>query len=145
MPLDLSLVEKIKNFMKISNLDSIKERVFSSSQVSSKDLIELLRSRENKEFNFLLIDIREVFEYTEASINGTDFLFPTTMLNKHIQELEKLKDKHIILYCRTGNRTAYVLEILKQHMGFEHIAHLSDGIYSYRGETSRNAKIPNKL
>jgi rhodanese-related sulfurtransferase len=131
--------------MKTNSLDSIKERVFSSAQASSADLEELLKSRENKIFDFLLIDIREIYEYTDMSIVGTDFLYPTTLLNKYIQELEKLKDKHIILYCRTGNRTAYVLGILKQHMGFEKIAHLSDGIVAFRGEKSKNAKIPNKL
>ncbi|MDX1808117.1 MAG: rhodanese-like domain-containing protein [Sulfurospirillaceae bacterium] len=131
--------------MKTSNLESIKERVFSSSEASSEDLKELLEFRKNNEFDFLLIDIREIFEYTDQSINGTDLLFPTTTLNQHIDELEKLKDKHIVLYCRTGSRTSYVLGVLKQQMGFTKIAHLSDGIYSYRGDTSRNARIPNKL
>ena len=131
--------------MKNDKLEAVKTRVFSSANASSADLEVLLASRANKEIDFWLIDIREVMEYTNQSIVGTDYLFPTTLLHIHIETLEALKNDPIILYCRTGNRTGHVLGILKQQMGFTKIAHLTDGIVAYRGEKCSNAKIPNKI
>jgi len=140
---DLLLVEKIKNFMAINNLQEIKERVFSSGQIKSNDLEELLKYRQEDKIDFKLIDIREIYEYSDESIDGTDLLYPTTIFHKYIDDLNAMKNENIILYCRTGNRTGQVLGILKT-MDFKNIAHLTLGIVSYSGKTSKNAKLPQK-
>ncbi|WP_458701527.1 rhodanese-like domain-containing protein [Sulfurospirillum sp. 1307] len=112
--------------------------------ISDEVLQNLLTCRDNNEIDFSLIDIREVFEYTDLSIKGTDLLLPTSMIHMHMDKLEKLRDKLIVLYCRTGNRTGQMLHILDR-MGFTKIAHLSDGIVRYSGEKLKNAPLPNKL
>ncbi len=134
-------MEKIKSSTETSNLLETKERIFSDGQVKSKDLEKLLDHRKKGDIDFKLIDIREVYEYSDRSIDGTDLLYPTTLFHKYIDELNNIKDENIILYCRTGNRTGQVLQILKR-MGFENIAHLTLGIVEYDGKTSKNAKIP---
>jgi len=129
--------------MEINNLQEIRERVFSSGQMRSDDLEKLLNYRQEGKIDFKLIDIREIYEYSDQSIDGTDLLYPTTMFHKYIDDLNVIKDENIILYCRTGNRTGQVLGILKT-MGFVNIAHLTLGIMSYHGKTSKNAKLPQK-
>ena len=129
--------------MVINDLEEMKNRVFSSNQAEDTDLQDLLRYRKNGEFDFKLIDIREIYEYSDMSIEGTDLLYPTTLFHKYIDDLNKIKDDYIILYCRTGNRTGQVLRILNR-MGFDKIAHLTQGIVAYSGKTSKNAKLPNK-
>jgi len=129
--------------MVINDLEEMKNRVFSSNQAEDTDLQDLLRYRKNGEFDFKLIDIREIYEYSDMSIEGTDLLYPTTLFHKYIDDLNKIKDDYIILYCRTGNRTGQVLKILNR-MGFDKIAHLTQGIVAYSGKTSKNAKLPNK-
>ena len=124
-------------------MQEIKERVFSSGQMQSNDLERLLNYRQEDKIDFKLIDIREIYEYSDQSIDGTDLLYPTTLFHKYIDDLNAIKDENIILYCRTGNRTEQVLRILKT-MGFVNIAHLTLGIISYRGKTSKNAKLPQK-
>jgi predicted sulfurtransferase len=59
-----------------------------------------------------------------------------------MNKLENIKDKFIVLYCRTGSRTGQMLYILKR-MGFQKIAHLSDGIVQYSGAKLKNAPLPN--
>ena len=113
-----------------------------TSEISDKELKNLLTCRENGEVDFTLIDIREMFEYSDLSIDGTDLLLPTSILHTKMDELEKIKESFIILYCRTGNRTGHMLGIL-QRMGFKKIAHLSDGIVQFSGKTSKNAPLPN--
>jgi len=111
------------------------------TELSDTELKELLICKENGEVDFKLIDIREMFEYSDLSIKGTDILFPTSTMHMHMNELEKIKDSFIILYCRTGSRTGQMLNILKR-MGFRKIAHLSDGIVQFSGEKLKNAPLP---
>ncbi len=127
--------------MGMHNLNKIKSRVFTSTEAKDEDLQELLKYKKDGKFDFKLVDIREIYEYSEKSISNTDFLCPTTLFHKYIDDLEKIKDEYIILYCRTGNRTGQILRILKG-MGFDKIAHLSQGIIAYSGETNKNAKLP---
>ena len=112
------------------------------TQLSDTQLKELLICRQNKELDFFLVDIREMFEYSDLSIKDTDILLPTSTMHIHMEELEKIKDSFIILYCRTGKRTGQMLTILKR-MGFSKIAHLSDGIVQFSGEKLKNAPLPN--
>lgn len=113
------------------------------TEISDSQLKTLLTCRNNGEVDFKLVDIRELFEYTNLSIKNTDILFPTSSMHIHMDELEKIKESFIILYCRTGNRTGQMLQILYR-MGFKKVAHLSDGIVQFSGETLKNAPIPNQ-
>ncbi len=130
--------------MATSDVEELQESIFADAQVADNELQKLIKNREDGKFDFKLIDIREIYEYSDKSIDGTDLLYPTSQLHKYIDELNGYREENIILYCRTGNRTAQVLGILKR-MGFEKIAHLTRGIVSYSGKTSKNAKLPKNI
>ncbi len=120
------------------------ETMLKSEEISSEVLQTLLEAREKGDVDFILMDIREVYEYNDSSIVGTDMLIPTSVIGNHVGKFEELKDKRVILYCRTGNRTWQVLHALK-NMGYTNISHLSHGILSYFGQKVSNAPIPNQL
>lgn len=120
------------------------QEILSNKQMSSDALQALLKAREEGSIKFTLVDIREVYEFESASINGTDLLIPTSVIQAHLDKLEALKDEPVVLYCRTGNRTGQVMTALER-MGHDKIVHLSRGIISYTGATSHNAQIPNDL
>jgi len=120
------------------------QEMLTHKQMSSDALQALLEARKKGEIKFTLIDIREVFEYTGSSITGTDLLLPTSMIQKHLDKLEALKEEPVILYCRTGNRTEQVMTALER-MGHDKVVHLSRGIISFTGDTIQGAEIPNKL
>ena len=124
------------------NVDEQIEHICQNGQVSDWELKSLLICRSEQKVDFLLIDIREMYEYTEQSIEGADMLLPTSTIHLHMDNLEAKKDSFIILYCRTAGRTSQMLQILKR-MGFSKIAQLSEGIVSYSGVTLKNAPIPN--
>jgi len=113
-------------------------------QMSSAMLEILLQAREEGIIDFKLIDIRELFEYTSSSIVGTDLLYPTSMVNKFVPSFQEMKEENVVLYCRTGNRTGYIMSAL-ENMGLTNVVHLTDGIVAYRGETTPRAEIPNEL
>jgi rhodanese-related sulfurtransferase len=118
------------------------ESIIQKGQVSDAQLKAMLTCRKNNELDFVLIDIREMFEYSDKSIQGCDLLLPTSTMHMNMDKLEDIKEKLIVLYCRTGNRTDQMLFILRR-MGFPKIAHLTDGIVDYSGEVLKNAPLPN--
>lgn len=130
--------------MENSICQEVYDTCIKTHEISDKQLQKLLTCKEKRQLDFLLVDIREMFEYTNLSIKGTDLLIPTSIIHTKLSLLEENKDKFIILYCRTGNRTSFTMFALKR-MGFSKIAHLSDGIVSYTGETKKNAPLPNEL
>ncbi len=120
------------------------EQMLQTKEMSGEQLEALLKAREEGLIEFKLVDIREVFEYDAASIDGTDLLIPTSMIQQHLPKLEAIKDENIVLYCRTGNRTAQVMYAL-DNMGYPKVVHLAHGIMGYRGKISQNAPLPNEL
>ncbi len=120
------------------------ETMLKNPQLGSQELETLLKAREEGKIDFVLMDVREVFEFTDRSIKGADMLVPTSMMNNKLHIFEELKEKPVVLYCRTGSRTGQVMYALR-NMGYENIVHLSPGIMGYFGETESNADIPNPL
>jgi rhodanese-related sulfurtransferase len=123
---------------------SLVKTVQQSCELSSDELVFLLECRAKQKVDFTLIDIREIFEYTDMSIKGTDLLLPTSTIHTNMDQLTKRKGSFLIFYCRTANRTAQMLFILRR-MGFAHIAHLSRGIVDFRGEKLKNAPLPKNI
>jgi len=115
-----------------------------SNEILGEELQFLLSCRAKRKIDFLLIDIREMMEYSALSIKGTDMLLPTSTLHLHLDELSKKKDSLMIFYCRSSNRTFQIVHILKR-MGFIRIAHLAGGIIEYHGETLKNAPFPHNI
>ena len=120
------------------------EKMLQNQQISSEVLQTLLQERKKGNIDFVLMDIRETFEFDQSSIVGCDILLPTSIIGNHVNKFEELKDKRVILYCRTGSRTGQVMNALN-NMGYTNISHLSHGILSYFGEKVSNAPYPNKL
>ncbi|AFL68530.1 rhodanese-like domain-containing protein [Sulfurospirillum barnesii] len=115
-----------------------------SLEVTPETLHVMLNLRAQGKLNFLLVDIREIYEYTQLSIKGTDLLLPTSTIHLHMEQLKKLHGTLLIFYCRSANRTLQLLHILKR-MGFSNIAHLHGGIIEYKGEKIKNAPLPKNI
>ncbi|NQY54863.1 MAG: rhodanese-like domain-containing protein [Campylobacteraceae bacterium] len=117
------------------NLDSYKE-LLNKKSLSSDELITLLKAREDKIIEFLLIDNREVFENNQGYIKGTDFLIPTQSFHDSISLIEDKKDLACIVYCLSGARSNYCQNLMIQ-MGYKSVCNLAQGIYTYKGEMIR--------
>ncbi|QEH06255.1 rhodanese family protein [Sulfurospirillum multivorans] len=118
--------------------------VTKSCEVSGEELHVMLNLRAQKRLDFVLIDIREMYEYSESSIRGTDILMPTSTIHQHMDELKKLANKLLIFYCHIGGRTTQMIFILRR-MGFSNIAQLSGGIDAFHGEKLKNAPLPKTM
>lgn len=74
-----------------------------------------------------LVDIREPFERSIASIEPSDFL-PLGSLMEHLDTLRR--DAPVVLYCHSGVRSAHALRLL-HNAGFDNVSHLAGGIDRY--------------
>ena len=108
--------------------------MYQKSDIDSSELEMMLKQREQGEVDFLLVDIREPFEYNEFHIEGVDLFRSTSLFQSWAKEmLEEHKDKKVILTCRTGNRTAQVQYILTRYGHKDCVNHMG-GIVSYHGK-----------
>ena len=57
-----------------------------------------------------LIDVREVFEYESGNLGGKNI--PMSELQTRMNEIPK--EGEVILYCRTGSRSSYAIQVLSQ-------------------------------
>jgi rhodanese-related sulfurtransferase len=77
-----------------------------------------------------LLDVRQPSENAEFNIGG--ILFPLGKVQAmEIEEIEDLKDKEVICYCRSGNRSGQACNILDM-LGFKNTKNLVGGMLAWR-------------
>ena len=81
----------------------------------------------------IFVDVRETKEMASGVINGA-YRMPLSNFNKHITEIEKFKDKPVIVYCRSGNRSISAAAKLKQK-DFTRVYNMSGGIIAWQKES----------
>ena len=86
----------------------------------------LLMNREDA----LVLDVRETGEWGAGHITGARHI-TLGQLDKRLSELEKFKEKPIIVVCATGNRSSSACGQLKKH-GFGKVYSLGGGILAWR-------------
>ncbi len=92
--------------------------------VNTNEAVQLLNRDDT-----VLLDVREDKELSEGVINGAKHI-PLGQLSSHISELNKLKDKPILVYCRSGNRSGSACKQLTNE-GFSDVSNLAGGIMSW--------------
>jgi len=85
-----------------------------------------LSNRENAVF----LDVREDGEYKGGHIPDAIHI-PLKQLPERVAELNKFKNKPVIAYCRSGNRTGGAAGLLKKH-GFESVYNLGGGMLAWQ-------------
>lgn len=73
------------------------------------DELEEFRAK-TRERNYQLVDVRQPREYNEGHIAGA-MLVPLPEIEDRLEELDP--DKNLILYCRTGGRSAVAATLVK--------------------------------
>ena len=83
-----------------------------------------LHQRLKKGDDICLIDVREEWEHSLASISGSEHI-PLNELADRIQEI--MFEEEIAIYCHRGERTFRGAQILLES-GFKKVYHLTGGI-----------------
>lgn len=101
------------------------ERSRSGRSLSPAEVTRILNSEEG-----VVVDIREKKEYSEGFITGSLHI-PYGSLKERSSELEKYREKDIVLVDKMGQHSGAAGKILREQ-GFEKIARLSGGISEWK-------------
>lgn len=80
--------------------------------------------------NALVLDVREQREYDAGHIVSSK-LIPLGKLYDRIGELEKYRERPIVVVCRSGQRSAAACALLGKQ-GFAHAVNLNGGIIAWQ-------------
>ncbi len=103
------------------------------STITAQELADMKQRGED----FLLVDVREPAEYEIVSIPGST-LIPKGDLAAHLSELPQ--DKPVILYCKTGVRSAEALAVLKG-AGFASAQHVQGGVTAWANQVDKSLPV----
>ena len=97
-----------------------------------------LKSMFMNQEDFLLIDVREPWEFEEFHIPGAQ-LIPMNLFKDGSAISQLPKDRQIVLQCQSGSRSANCLEILVE-AGISNVTHLDGGIIAWiQNENKENS------
>lgn len=109
--------------------------------ITSQQLSEYLSSGED----FFLLDVRTEEEYQAGHIQGAQW-FPRGKLEYYVQDLITDPESRVVLYCRTGGRSA-LATLTMQDMGYTNVVDLNGGFKEWvaEGNTFYNLHGENKV
>ena len=101
--------------------------------ISPKELNNII---ESNNLDFQLIDIRDEYEHDICCIGGEKINMYS--IPENIYKLSK--NKKIIIYCRTGVRSANIVNLLEKKFSFDNVYNLDGGIMRWRDEVDPSLK-----
>jgi molybdopterin/thiamine biosynthesis adenylyltransferase/rhodanese-related sulfurtransferase len=100
----------------------IKEQI---GEVDPKEVHELLENGSGN--GTVVVDVREQHEWDEAHIPGAIHV-PRSYLETRIEGAAPDKSGRVILYCASGNRSAWAADALQKVLGYENVESMKGGI-----------------
>ncbi|HEY0976602.1 MAG TPA: rhodanese-like domain-containing protein [Flavobacteriales bacterium] len=92
---------------------------------------ELKRMQDQHE-RFQLIDVREPYEAEACTIGGT--LIPMGQVVERVAEIRR--DVPVVVHCKSGARSAAVINALSSRYGFDNLINLKGGILAFGREVA---------
>jgi molybdopterin/thiamine biosynthesis adenylyltransferase/rhodanese-related sulfurtransferase len=110
------------------------------SQVDEVDPVEVRRQIGN---GAVLIDVRENEEFAAGHIPGASHV-PRSYLESRIEGAVPDHDAHVILYCQSGNRSAWAAHTLRELLGYENVESMTGGITLWK-DRGYEVEVPKAL
>ncbi|MFK8101955.1 MAG: molybdopterin-synthase adenylyltransferase MoeB [Saprospiraceae bacterium] len=110
--------------------------VSSLSPIKEIKVQELKNWLDNEE-DFQLIDVREPYEYDIANLKGA--LIPLNQIGDEVAKIAR--DKKVVIYCRTGKRSAVAIRELQTRFQLDNLYNLEGGINAFAKEIDQSLPI----
>jgi rhodanese-related sulfurtransferase len=78
----------------------------------------------------LVLDVGDPAEYAQGHILNARNI-PLAELDTRVKEIERFKDKPVIVSCATGTRSGSAAGVLRKH-GFTQVSNLAGGVAAWR-------------
>ena len=141
---DLAINEKISNNLKDAPFFKMKKAgtfTFTLGEVIGAITVHDYQQSNYREFTSqeaaeflksdrpLILDVRTPGEYERGHLKDA-VLIPVQVLHNHLSRLSDFKDKDILVYCATGNRSTVASKMLIDN-GFTRITNMRHGIVDW--------------
>jgi len=107
------------------------------SEIDPSEVKELLQE------GAVILDIRETEELSSGMLPGAKHV-PRSYLETRIEGIVSDRDAHVILYCASGNRSAYGARTLREDMGYSHVQSMTGGITLWK-DRGYEVQVPKTL
>jgi adenylyltransferase/sulfurtransferase len=97
--------------------------------MKEKSVSELKAMLDSKA-DFQLIDVREPHEWDICHLDAT--LIPMGDIMDHVAEIDRTKP--VVVHCRSGKRSATIIQYLEEEHGFKNLYNLRGGILAWADE-----------
>lgn len=104
-----------------------------NKMIKSINVTELKAMQDANE-DFQLVDVREPHENEICTLNGE--LIPMGEVQERFSEIKK--DKKVVVHCRSGARSANVIQYLEQQHGYNNLYNLEGGILAWGAQIDPN-------
>jgi molybdopterin/thiamine biosynthesis adenylyltransferase/rhodanese-related sulfurtransferase len=90
-----------------------------------------------------IIDVRETDEYATGHLPGAKHV-PRSYLETRVEGIVPDRSSQVILYCASGNRSAYGARTLEQDLGYENVRSMTGGITLWK-DRGYDVEVPRSL
>jgi sulfur-carrier protein adenylyltransferase/sulfurtransferase len=91
----------------------------------------------------VLVDVREAEEFEAGHIPGAVHV-PRSYLESRIENAVSDRGAHVVLYCQSGNRSAWGANALKELLGYENVESMKGGITLWK-DRGYEVEVPKSL
>jgi len=93
---------------------------------------DLLARLDRKDPGVVVLDVRTAAEFAAGHVPGARNVSHDELAGR-LDELTALRDKDVVLYCRSGRRTALAEDVLRK-AGFTKLLHLDGDFIAWQAE-----------
>src|SRR5579875_3210341 len=113
-------------------------------QIKSRiDEVDPAAARELLTNGAVAIDVREPEEWAAGHIPGARHV-PKSYLESRIEGAIPDRSQHLVLYCASGNRSAWAARTLTEDLGYEHVESMRGGITLWK-DHGYEVEVPRTL
>ena len=107
--------------MSLSSAELLRQVKSQIEEVDPSEVNELIDE------GVVVIDVRETEEFAAGHLPGAKHV-ARSYLETRIEGVVPDRSSQVILYCQSGNRSAYGARTLIQDLGYEHVRSMTGGI-----------------
>jgi molybdopterin/thiamine biosynthesis adenylyltransferase/rhodanese-related sulfurtransferase len=113
-------------------------------QIKSRiDEVDPAEVREQASNGAVLVEVREVDDWSSGHIPGAKHV-PKSYLETRIEGAAPDRSQHVILYCQSGNRSAWAARTLLDDLGYEHVESMTGGFTLWK-DRGYDVEVPRSL
>jgi molybdopterin/thiamine biosynthesis adenylyltransferase/rhodanese-related sulfurtransferase len=113
-------------------------------QIKSRiDEVDPSEVRDELSNGVVLVDVREPEEWATGHIPGAKHV-PKSYLESRIEGAVPDRSAHVVLYCASGNRSAWATRTLIEDLGYEHVESMTGGFTLWK-DRGYDVEVPRSL